>query len=89
MVRAHREDHKIVQHPAVGAIAVDCDVLTGGVAERKGLADTGRNAFRSNAAARIARSAAGPLARSVLRSPRRDDLAEAVADSWWARAAIV
>jgi transcriptional regulator with XRE-family HTH domain len=34
-VGAHREDHKIVQHPAVGPIAVDCDVLTDGDAERK------------------------------------------------------
>jgi len=34
-VGAHREDHKIVQHPAIGPIAVDCDVLTDGDAERK------------------------------------------------------
>ena len=34
-VSAHREDHKIIQHPAAGPIAVDCDVLTDGDAERK------------------------------------------------------
>jgi transcriptional regulator with XRE-family HTH domain len=34
-VGAHREDHKIVEHPAVGPIAVDCDVMTDGDAERK------------------------------------------------------
>jgi transcriptional regulator with XRE-family HTH domain len=34
-VSAHREDHKIVEHPAVGPIAVDCDVLTDGDAELK------------------------------------------------------
>jgi transcriptional regulator with XRE-family HTH domain len=34
-VGAHREDHKIVDHPATGPIAVDCDVLTDGDAERK------------------------------------------------------
>ncbi|MGI5321068.1 helix-turn-helix transcriptional regulator [Actinomadura nitritigenes] len=34
-VGAHREDHKIVQHPATGPIAVDCDVLGDGDAERK------------------------------------------------------
>jgi transcriptional regulator with XRE-family HTH domain len=34
-VGAHREDHKIVEHPAVGPIAVDCDVLTDGDAELK------------------------------------------------------
>jgi hypothetical protein len=34
-VGAHREDHKIVQHPATGPIAVDCDVLSDGDAERK------------------------------------------------------
>lgn len=34
-VGAHREDHKIIEHPAVGPIAVDCDVLTDGDAELK------------------------------------------------------
>ncbi len=34
-VGAHREDHKIVEHPAVGPIAVDCDVLSDGYAELK------------------------------------------------------
>jgi transcriptional regulator with XRE-family HTH domain len=27
-VGAHREDHKIIEHPAVGPVAVDCDVLS-------------------------------------------------------------
>ncbi|WP_229821452.1 MULTISPECIES: hypothetical protein [Streptomyces] len=35
MVGAHREDHQTVQHPATGPIAVDCDVLSDGDAERK------------------------------------------------------
>jgi hypothetical protein len=34
-VQAHREDRKIVEHPAAGAIAVDCDVMTDGDAELK------------------------------------------------------
>jgi transcriptional regulator with XRE-family HTH domain len=34
-VSAHREGHKIVQHPSVGPIEVDCDVLTDGDAELK------------------------------------------------------
>ena len=34
-VRAHREDHKIVEHPSVGPITVDCDVLTDGDTELK------------------------------------------------------
>lgn len=34
-VSAHREDHKIVEHPGVGPITVDCDVLTDGDAELK------------------------------------------------------
>lgn len=34
-VGAHLEDHKVVQHPAVGPIEVDCDVLTDGDAELK------------------------------------------------------
>ncbi len=35
MVSAHREDRKIVEHPAVGPITVDCDTLTDGDAELK------------------------------------------------------
>ncbi|HEU5025568.1 MAG TPA: helix-turn-helix transcriptional regulator [Spirillospora sp.] len=35
VVGAHREDHKIVEHPGTGPIAVDCDVLADGDAERK------------------------------------------------------
>jgi transcriptional regulator with XRE-family HTH domain len=34
-VGAHQEDHKLVEHPLVGSIAVDCDVMTDGDAERK------------------------------------------------------
>lgn len=34
-VGAHREDHKTVEHPAVGPIEVDCDVMTVGDAELK------------------------------------------------------
>ncbi|MGX6605965.1 helix-turn-helix transcriptional regulator [Micromonosporaceae bacterium Da 78-11] len=34
-VGTHREDHKIVEHPTVGPIAVDCDVLSDGEAELK------------------------------------------------------
>jgi hypothetical protein len=34
-LRARCRARKIVQHPATGPIAVDCDVLTDGDAERK------------------------------------------------------
>jgi transcriptional regulator with XRE-family HTH domain len=34
-VGAHREDHKIVEHPEVGPISVDCDVMTDGDADLK------------------------------------------------------
>jgi transcriptional regulator with XRE-family HTH domain len=34
-VGGHHEDHKIVEHPAVGPVEVDCDVVTDGDAERK------------------------------------------------------
>jgi transcriptional regulator with XRE-family HTH domain len=34
-VAAHREDHKAVEHPSVGSVAVDCDVLTDGDSELK------------------------------------------------------
>jgi transcriptional regulator with XRE-family HTH domain len=34
-VAAHREDHKTVEHPSIGPILVDCDVLTDGDRELK------------------------------------------------------
>ena len=34
-VATHREDHKTIEHPAVGPIIVDCDVLTDGDSELK------------------------------------------------------
>ncbi len=34
-VAAHREDHKTIEHPSVGPITVDCDVLTDGDSEHK------------------------------------------------------
>ncbi|WP_134765847.1 helix-turn-helix transcriptional regulator [Nocardioides sp. 1609] len=34
-VSAHREDRKVVHHPAVGPVAVDCDTLTDGEADLK------------------------------------------------------
>lgn len=34
-VSPHREDHKIIHHPTVGPITLDCDVLTDGEAELK------------------------------------------------------
>ncbi|MFI0163886.1 helix-turn-helix transcriptional regulator [Streptomyces sp. NPDC017095] len=34
-VAAHREDHKTIDHPSVGPVTVDCDVLTDGDSEFK------------------------------------------------------
>jgi transcriptional regulator with XRE-family HTH domain len=34
-VTAHREDHKTIEHPLVGPVTVDCDVLTDGDSELK------------------------------------------------------
>ncbi|SES28069.1 Helix-turn-helix domain-containing protein [Lentzea xinjiangensis] len=34
-VAAHREDHKTIEHPSVGPVEVDCDVLTDGDSEIK------------------------------------------------------
>jgi hypothetical protein len=34
-VSAHREDHKTIEHPSVGPITVDCDVLIDGDSELK------------------------------------------------------
>ncbi|WP_211369808.1 helix-turn-helix transcriptional regulator [Nonomuraea turkmeniaca] len=35
MVAAHREDQKTIEHPSVGPVTVDCDVLTDGDSELK------------------------------------------------------
>jgi hypothetical protein len=34
-VAAHREDHKRIDHPSVGSVTVDCDVLTDGDSDLK------------------------------------------------------
>ena len=34
-VAAHREDHKTIEHPSVGPVTVDCDVLSDGDSELK------------------------------------------------------
>ncbi|MET8000927.1 MmyB family transcriptional regulator [Nonomuraea glycinis] len=34
-VAAHREDHKTIEHPSVGPVTVDCDVLTDGDSDLK------------------------------------------------------
>lgn len=34
-VAMHREDHKTIEHPSVGPVTVDCDVLTDGSSELK------------------------------------------------------
>ncbi|WP_433063649.1 helix-turn-helix transcriptional regulator [Dactylosporangium sp. CS-033363] len=34
-VGAHREDHKVIHHPSIGPIELDCDVVTEGDADRK------------------------------------------------------
>jgi transcriptional regulator with XRE-family HTH domain len=34
-VAAHREDRKVIEHPTVGAVEIDCDVMTDGDAELK------------------------------------------------------
>lgn len=35
VVGAHREDHKVIEHPSVGPVGVDCDVLSDGDTELK------------------------------------------------------
>jgi transcriptional regulator with XRE-family HTH domain len=35
VVATHREDHKTIEHPSVGPVTVDCDVLTDGSSELK------------------------------------------------------
>jgi len=53
-VAAHREDRKIVKHPSVGAVTVDCDVLTDGDAELKIVILTAAPGTRDEASMRLA-----------------------------------
>lgn len=60
-VGAHREDHKIITHPAVGPVAVDCDVMTDGDAEMKIVILTAQPGSEDETRMRLAILAGVPL----------------------------
>ncbi|GAA2533494.1 helix-turn-helix transcriptional regulator [Winogradskya humida] len=61
-VGAHREDHKVVHHPAVGPINVDCDVMTDGDAELKIVILTATPGTEDDTKLRLAIIAGNPVA---------------------------
>ncbi|GAA2598681.1 helix-turn-helix transcriptional regulator [Winogradskya consettensis] len=61
-VGPHREDHKIVDHPTVGPIAVDCDVMTDGDAELKIVILTATPGTEDDTKLRLAIIAGNPVA---------------------------
>jgi transcriptional regulator with XRE-family HTH domain len=61
-VSAHREDRKIVEHPAVGLVRVDCDTLTDGDAELKIVILTAAPGTDDESRLRLAAMAALPAA---------------------------
>ena len=77
-VSAHREDLKVVHHPTVGPVAINCDTLTDGEADLKIVVMTparnrGRRPFSASAAGRCPGRPSGPQAwvRKSPRSPTR------------------
>ncbi|MEV6636944.1 helix-turn-helix transcriptional regulator [Actinoplanes sp. NPDC051470] len=68
VVAAHREDQKIIYHPTVGAIAVDCDVLSDGDAELKIVILTAATDSEDETKMRLALVAGAPLENHLGRS---------------------
>jgi hypothetical protein len=60
-VAAHREDHKTIEHPSVGPVAVDCDVLTDGDSELKIVIMTTTPGSADETKLRLARIAGPPV----------------------------
>lgn len=61
VVGAHRSDHKVVEHPSVGPVAVDCDVLSDGDAELKIVILTAELGTENETKLRLAMVAGGVL----------------------------
>lgn len=61
-VGEHREDHKVIEHPSVGEVTVDCDVLTDGDTELKIVILTAEPGSADETKLRLA-SIAGPPVR--------------------------
>ncbi|HEX6341253.1 helix-turn-helix transcriptional regulator [Umezawaea sp.] len=61
-VAAHREDHKTIDHPSVGPVEVDCDVLTDGDSELKIVVMTAAPGSDDETRLRLADIAGPPVA---------------------------
>ena len=68
-VAAHREDHKTIEHPSVGPVEVDCDVLTDGDSEFKIVIMTAAPGSADETALRLAVIAGQPLAHAQVDRP--------------------
>jgi hypothetical protein len=68
-VAAHREDHKTIEHPSVGPVAVDCDVLTDGDSELKIVIMTAAPGSADETKLRLAVIAGQPLAHAPVDRP--------------------
>ncbi|MEV4349788.1 helix-turn-helix transcriptional regulator [Actinoplanes sp. NPDC049596] len=70
-VGAHREDRKVVEHPSVGPITVDCDTLTDGDAELKIVILTAEPGSEDETKLRLAAISLEPLSLAPLRPEPR------------------
>jgi hypothetical protein len=61
-VAAHREDHKTIEHPLVGPVTMDCDVLTDGDSELKIVIMTATPGSEDETKLRLAEIAGPPVA---------------------------
>ncbi len=66
-VSAHREDRKVVHHPAVGPVTVDCDTLTDGEADLKIVVMTAAPGTDDESRLRLALVAGVPEAQTAVR----------------------
>jgi transcriptional regulator with XRE-family HTH domain len=70
-VATHREDHKTIEHPSVGPVTVDCDVLTDGDSELKIVIMTAQPGSTDETRLRLAAIAGPPVTTSSSHTPGR------------------
>ncbi|MFD1046459.1 transcriptional regulator, partial [Kibdelosporangium lantanae] len=70
-VTTHREDHKTIEHPTVGPITVDCDVLTDGDHELKIVIMTAEPGSADEPKLRLAEIAGPPVTATSSRARSR------------------
>lgn len=71
-VAAHREDHKTIEHPSVGPVTVDCDVLTDGDSELKIVIMTAAPESTDENKLRLAAVAGPPAAPALGEAPNAE-----------------